>query len=314
MTLPAPAPAEPAAPVRSPRRRRWRRRLLILLGVLAALYAALWVVRLTRDYVPVAPRKFLAGGPLVFAHRGASALVAEHTMAGYKRALADGADVLELDVHLARDGAIVVSHDPTLERTFGVARVIAENDLASLRGALAEGRAGSDPAALLPTLDEVMAAFPGTRLNVELKADSAALADAVAAAIDRHGRADLVLVASFHGDVLERFRSASRGRVATSASLGEAARFYACFLLEVACRPDYEALQVPPRLRRGWPHFQLDTPEFISFAHRHGLAVHYWTIDDRAALERLLAAGADGVMTNDPALAAAARAARSTNR
>ncbi|HKE17239.1 MAG TPA: glycerophosphodiester phosphodiesterase family protein [Kofleriaceae bacterium] len=297
----------PARPPR--RRRRWRRRLAILAGVLAAAYGALWLVRLTRDVVPVRQRPFLNGGPLVIAHRGASGVESEHTISSYRRALADGAEVLELDVHRSRDGAIVVSHDATLERRFGVARAIADSDLPALRAELARRFPASDPATLLPTLDEVLAAFPEARLNIELKADSAALADAVAAAIERHGRADDVLVASFHGGALARFRASSHGRVATSASLREAARFYACYLLDVACRPEFEALQVPIRLRSSWPRFPLDSSDFIAFAHRHGLAVHYWTIDDPAEMTRLLAAGADGIMTNYPARAIAARAA-----
>jgi glycerophosphoryl diester phosphodiesterase len=301
--------SEPEPGGERPRRRRWRRRLLIVLGIFAAAYAALWIVRLSRDFVPVPERKFLAGAPLVIAHRGASALEVEHTITAYRRALTDGADVLELDVHRARDGAIVVSHDRSLARTFGVERVIADSDLAELRDALATQHSGEDPAVLLPTLDDVMAAFPGVRLNIELKADSAALADSVAALIERHGRHDQVLVASFHGDALERFRTASRGRVATSASMGEAARFYLCYLLDVPAHPSYEALQVPPRLRRGWPRFHLDSAGFVAFAHEHGLAVHYWTIDDEAEIRRLYAIGADGVMTNQPVLAARARAA-----
>lgn len=217
--------------------------------------------------------------------------------------------MLELDVHRARDGAIVVSHDRTLERTFQVQRVIAESDLAEMRGALATQHPGEDPAVLLPTLDEVMSAFPRVRLNIELKADSAALADAVAGLIDRHQAHDSVLVASFHDDALARFRVTSRGRVATSASMREAARFYLCYLLDVPAHPSYEALQVPPRLRRSWPRFRLDSADFVAFAHEHGLAVQYWTIDDEAEMRRLYAIGADGVMTNQPVLAVKARAA-----
>jgi glycerophosphoryl diester phosphodiesterase len=303
---------EQAAP--RARRRRWLRRLLAAAAVLAAAYGALWIVRWTRPFDPVPARPFLAGGPLVFAHRGASALAAEHTMGSYRRALDDGADVLELDVRLARDGAIVVSHDPTLERVLGVPRAIADHDLPSLRRELAARQPQADPATLLPTLDEVMSAFPGVRLNIELKDDSPALAGAVAAAIERHERGEDVLVASFHRDALARFRALTHRRVATSASLGEAAQFYVCYLFDVPCRPDYEALQIPPRLRRRWPHLRLDTAEFVAFAHRHGLAVHYWTIDDPAEMARLLAAGADGVMTNDPGRAAAACAARSAAR
>ena len=289
---------------------RWRRRLVVLLGVLAAAYGSLWLVRCTRDFEPVRQRPFLTGGPLVIAHRGASGVETEHTLSAYRCALDDGAEVLELDVHRSRDGSIVVSHDRNLERALGVPRAIADHDLRSLRAELGARYPAADPATLLPTLDEVMVAFPDARLNIELKADSAALADAVAASIERHGSAEKVLVASFHGDVLAHFRARTRGEVATSASLREAARFYACYLFDVPCRPDYEALQIPVRLRSSWPRFQLDSPEFVEFAHRHGLAVQYWTIDDPATMKRLLAAGADGIMTNHPARAAAVIAER----
>jgi glycerophosphoryl diester phosphodiesterase len=298
----------PASEVSARPRRRWRRVLAVLVGILATAYAALWLVRCSRDFVPVRERPFLAGGPLVIAHRGASAVETEHTLSAHRRALADGAEVLELDVHRSRDGAVVVSHDRDLRRALGVPRSIADNDLRELRAGLAARFPGTDPATLLPTLDEVMAAFPRTRLNIELKTDSAALADDVAAAIERHGRADDVLVASFHGDALDRFRARSRGRVATSAAMGEAARFYLCYLLDVPCRPEFEALQIPIRLRSGWPQLRLDGPEFIAFAHRHGLEVQYWTIDDAAVMARLFAAGADGIMTNVPARAVDVRA------
>jgi len=309
--VPAPADSDDRAPpIGRSRGRRWRRALGVAAAILLAAYAALWIVRAARDFVPVPARPVLAGGPLVIAHRGASASEAENSTGAYWRALADGADVLELDVQLSRDGAIVVSHDSTLTRALGVPMAIGESDLAALRAQLAAHHPGVNPAALLPTLDEVMEQFPRVRLNVELKTDSAALADAVAAAVERHGRADQVLVASFHGDALRRFRSASRGRVATSASMGEAARFYICYLLDVPARPDYEALQIPPRLRSSWPRFRLDSPAFVAFAHRHGLAVQYWTIDDEATIASLLGAGADGIMSNAPARAVAVRGTR----
>lgn len=83
MAEPQAAPAE----IRGKRPRRWRRRLIILIGVFAAAYAALWIVRLARDMGPVQSRRFLDGAPLVIAHRGASAVAAEHTITAYRRAL-----------------------------------------------------------------------------------------------------------------------------------------------------------------------------------------------------------------------------------
>jgi glycerophosphoryl diester phosphodiesterase len=286
--------------------------LLVLVLVLAAAYAALWVVRLTRSFGQVPRRAFLRtpAGPLVFAHRGASGEVAEHTMAAYRRALAEGADVLELDLHRAEDGALVVSHDGDLGRALGARLEIAEHDLAALRAGVAAAHPGQDPAELVPTLDDVVAAFPTARFNLELKADSEALAADVAAAVERHGAIDRVLVASFHGGALAAFRRASHGRVATSASTGEVARFLLCYLLDVPSHPDYEALQVPIAVRRSWPSVRLDTPGFVAFAHRHGLAVHYWTVDQPAELAHLVAIGADGLISNFPDRAVAARAER----
>lgn len=304
-----PAAPPPAAP--RPRRfRRLRRAAIVLLAVLAVAYAALWIVRLTRDLVPRAPRAALAGGPLVIAHRGASAVVAEHTLAAYRRALADGADVLELDVRLTSDGAVVVTHDRDLGRALAVERVVAEHDLAELRAAVAARHPGAAPAELLPTLDEVIAQFPAARLNVELKDEAPALVTAVAAAIERAGRQDAVVVASFHGDALDRFRAATGGRVATAAGPGEGARFFLCYVLDVPCRPAFDVLQIPPRLRARFPSLRLDDAAFIDFAHRHGLAVHYWTIDDEPTMRALLGRGADGVITNRPAAAVSVRTER----
>jgi glycerophosphoryl diester phosphodiesterase len=263
-------------------------------------------VRLTRDYPRVPARAFLAGGPLIIAHRGASLAEVEHSTAAYRRALAVGAEVLELDVHRARDGALVIAHDRDLGRALGVPMIVGEHDLAELRAAVAAAHPGVDPATLLPTLPEVLASFPSTRLNLELKDAGVALATDVAALLARGHDRDRVLVASFDGDALDAFRAASHGAVATSASPGEVARFLVCYLLEVPCRPAFEALQVPTSVRRSWPRLRLDRPRFIEFAHRHGLAVQYWTIDDAAEMAHLLAIGADGIMTDDPATVAVA--------
>lgn len=299
------APPTSRPPARRPRR-RLRRFALGLLIATALAHDALPIVRLLRGYRPVESRAYLAGGPLVIAHRGASAVVAEHTLASYRRAIGDGADVLELDLRLTADGLVALSHDRDLRRAHGVDLVIAQHDLAALRRAIADRHPELDPSERLPTLAEVMDAFPAARLNLELKDDSVALADAVAALIDRRGAHDRVLVASFRQDALDRFRRVSGGRVATSASPREAIGFYVCYLFEVPCRPAYHALQIPTRLRRGSPSIRFDGREFIAFAHRHGLAVHYWTVNDEDEMRRLIARGADGIITDVPARARAA--------
>lgn len=287
------------------RARRWRRRGLWALGVVATLYAALWVVRCTRDYVPVPERPFLAGTrPLIVAHRPASIATGEHTAAAFDDVQGESVDVLELDLRLTRDGQVVVAHDSNLVRTHQLALIVAQSDLDVLHDALGERYPDRSADEILMTLDSVLRRYPERRLNLELKSSDPGLAEAVARLIDRYERHDDVLVVSFSSDAMDRFREASRGRVATGASAGEAARFYVCYLLEVACRPDYEVLQIPPRLRSGWPSVRLDDASFLAFAHRHGLEVHYWTVNDEGTMRRLLEAGADGIMTDRPGLAA----------
>jgi glycerophosphoryl diester phosphodiesterase len=190
---------------------------------------------------------------------------------------------------------LVVAHDADLARVAGRNVVIAESTLAEL--SVAGERA---PLAL----EEVMEQFP-KRLNIEIKEDRPDVADALAAMIERRGRQQSVMVASFHCDVLERFREVTGHRVATSACGVEAVRFYLCYLLGIPARPHYVALQIPARAR-----VDLTRQEFIQFIHRHGLKVHYWTVDDEGEMARMLRAGADGIMTNRPDLLARVIASR----
>src|SRR5689334_9422050 len=110
---------------------------------------------------------FAASRPLVFAHRGGSALAPENTIAAFDNGLALGADGLELDVHLSRDAAAVVHHDPTLDRTTTLRGPIAERTVDEL------GRAG------VPRLADVLARYRDTRLILELKLNRPELAHAV---------------------------------------------------------------------------------------------------------------------------------------
>lgn len=284
------------------------------LGALAAIVGlaiALAIVRLVRDYEPVKPRPFLAGTePLIIAHRGASAHTTEHTLAAYEQAVAAGADVLELDLRLTADRVPVVAHDEDLDRPLDVPLPIARATVDELRRAVAKTHPDAEADTLLLTFDDVLAGFPDMRLNVELKDDGAALAAAVADRIVEHRAHERVLVASFHSRALRAFRDVAGERVATSAGTAEVIRFYGCYLVRLPCRPDYQALQIPPRPGP----LNLTSPRFLRFAERHGLAVHYWTINDPEELRSLLALGADGIMTDDPEAAVAARAALARDR
>ncbi len=232
---------------------------------------------------------FFAGLPPVLniAHRGASKLAPEHSLAAYELALRQGAHVLELDLRLTRDRALVVAHDPDLRRTHGLDAVFAALDLAELER-VAAGRA-------LLTLAGVFSSFPSARFNLELKDETLDAAWALAELVRERRMEGRVLVASGHAAVLAELRRATGGAVATSASTREALGYLACYWMDLSCRAAYSALQIPAVDWLG-----VTSACFVSRAHEQGLAVHYWTVDDADRMRALLGVGADGIMTNRP--------------
>jgi glycerophosphoryl diester phosphodiesterase len=236
-----------------------------------------------------APSAFFTGLPPVLniAHRGASLAAPEHTAAAYALALAQGADVLELDVHATLDGVLVISHDADLERAVGIAARIESlrwSELAALAGPKAPLR-----------LDDVLQRFPSTHFNLELKPHREDVAEALARLIEARALGERVIVASFDRDTLAAFRRASGGKVTTSAALEESVTFLLCYLMERRCVSPFELLQLPARFPL-W----LGTQAFNRYAHEQGLKVQYWTVDDPTRMRALIEAGADGIMTNRP--------------
>ncbi len=131
----------------------------------------------------------------MFAHRGGSALARENTIAAFDNGLALGADGLELDVHLSRDGVVVVHHDRMLERT------------TALRGPIAQQRADDLRRADVPTLAEVLSRYRDPRVIIEMKVNSPELAAATVAAIRRADAVDRVCLGSFGLRVLRAARA-----------------------------------------------------------------------------------------------------------
>ncbi len=245
--------------------------------------------------------------PLFFAHRGGSLLAPENTLVAFEKGLSYGADALELDVHMTRDGEIVVFHDPTLDRTTDGSGPIAARTLEELRRLDAGYRFTPDggqtypfrgQGVTIPTLAEVFTRFPETRINIEIKDSTPAREQRVWELIQQHQAEDRVMVGSFADASLRRFRALSGGRVATSAGAGEVRNFLLAALSHTTrmLRPAYDALQVPDTY--GW--IRVVSRTSVEAAHRLGLDVHVWTIDDPAAMEQLLHLGVDGLMSDRP--------------
>jgi glycerophosphoryl diester phosphodiesterase len=243
--------------------------------------------------------------PRLFAHRGASGTAPENTLEAFAEGLAAGADRLELDIHATADGEIVVFHDETLERTTNGRGLVRARTLAELKK-LDAGYNFRDESGRFPwrgkgvrvaTLAEVLEEFPGVPLNVELKYDDGKEAEAFFDVVDAHDARDRVLAAAFEDHIIQRLRHVGRD-VVTSLSAAEVAQFVGGCLTDNL--HDYvapgRALQVPPRHE----DIEIVTPAFVESAHRFGMEVHVWTINDEAEMERLLDLGIDGLMSDFP--------------
>lgn len=248
--------------------------------------------------------------PLVFAHRGGRALGPENTIAAFDRGLAAGADGLELDVHLSRDGQAVVIHDDRLDRTTDRAGAVADRTSAELARLNAGRRYGVDlehewtaGAEGVPTLAAVLARYD-VPLIIEMKADRPALADAVVAAV-RAARAEArVCLGSFATAVLEQARRLAP-EIPTSASRDEVKRAlrWAALRLGIGWRPPFSAFQLPERVGTT----TVVTKRFIRASHRGGRPVQVWTVNEEADMRRLLDWGVDGLITDHPAVAVRVR-------
>ena len=231
------------------------------------------------------------GGPLLaFAHRGGARhpdlLGRENTMVAFRHAWALGYRYLETDVHLTRDGVLVAFHDALLDRVSDGVGSIADLDTT----ALARVRVAGEE---VPSLAEVVDAFPEARFNLDLKAD--AVVEPLATFVLERGLHDRVLVGSFSSRRLHRFRALVGPRVPTSAAPLEVAA-YVVLPGRLAHRlaPRVAALQVPHRVQ-GLP---VASARLVRRAHAVGVQVHVWTVDDPDEMRLLLDRGVDGLMTD----------------
>jgi glycerophosphoryl diester phosphodiesterase len=245
--------------------------------------------------------------PVNLAHRGASALAPENTIEAFRLAVEAGAGGLELDVHMTRDGHIVVIHDATVDRTTNGSGAISEMTLDELRrldaghdfspdGGPTRPYRGRD--VRVPTLREVLEGFPVVALNIEIKADTPGIEETVLGLLREANALGRTLVVSTPHEIVKRFRKVSGGHVSTGASRWEIGVFYVSsrFRLERLVRPAYDALQVPLR-HRGIP---VVTPRFVRAAHARGVRVDAWTINQADEMRRLLDLGVDVIMTDRP--------------
>lgn len=233
------------------------------------------------------------GHVLAFAHRGGAYHPdiegLENTMAAFRHAAALGYQYLETDVHLTADGVLLAFHDDVLDRVTDQKGAVRELTLADVRRARIGGREQ------VPTLVDLLDAFPEACFNIDIKSDDAV--EPLARLVRERNLWDQVLIGSFSRRRIQRFRALTEGRVPTSADPWQVVAFRLSPSVRIArllAGPDFAAFQVPHRRRR----LTVVTPGFVRRAHAAGHQVHVWTIDDPAEMVALLDRGVDGLFTD----------------
>ncbi|HEY3064241.1 MAG TPA: glycerophosphodiester phosphodiesterase family protein [Methylomirabilota bacterium] len=238
----------------------------------------------------------------VAAHRGGAGAWPENSLAAFRNALALGADFVETDVHLTRDGDVVVLHDATLDRTTTGHGAVGETeraDLAALRLRTRDGGATDEP---IPTLAALLDLLRPHRaeLLLEIKTDAAhrpypGIEERVLARLRERGLAPRTIVMAFEAGTLTRIRALDPA-VRTALLVGRS---------ELDTRaPDAAARQARAA---GATHVGIDhralTAEVVGSARAQGLSVMAWTVNDEASVRRVLGLGVDVVITDRPDLA-----------
>lgn len=226
-------------------------------------------------------------GPIAFAHRGGAGDEPENTLPAFEAAVRLGYRYLETDVHATADGVVVAFHDDTLDRVTDGSGVIGELPWSEVRSALVDGRAP------VPRLDELLAAFPRQRFNLDPKHD--AVVGPLLGVLARYDALDRVCVGSFSDRRLAEIRRRAGPGLCTS--LGPRGIAVLRGRLR-ALRLDGQCAQVPVAVGGR----VLVDDGFVATAHRRGLAVHVWTVDEPDEMHRLLDLGVDGIMTDRPAV------------
>ena len=228
-------------------------------------------------------------GPIPVAHRGGAAEQPENTMAAFAAAVALGYRYVETDVHATADGVLLAFHDHTLDRVTDMTGEVAALPYAKVRSARVSGQ----PIALL---EDVLGTWPALRVHVDAKHPAAV--DPLVAVVDKTAAHDRVCLGSFSDRRVARLRRLSRGRVCTWMGRREILSLRAASLGLPTPRSPAGCTQIP--VRQGW--LPLLDDRLVRVAHRRGIAVHVWTINDGDDMERLLDLGVDGILSDRPTL------------
>ena len=207
-------------------------------------------------------------------------------MPAFEYAVNLGYRYIETDVQVTSDGVLAAFHDFNLKRTCDVDRNVRDMTWREVSAARVDG------VAPIPTLEELLGAWPDLRVNIDCKTDAAV--PALVSALRRTNSLSRVNVGAFSDSRIRRLRGLLGADLCTALGPGEVARLRYGAMSKTAAR----TAQVP--VRQG--PLVVVTPKFVTRAHRLGVQVHVWTIDDPAEMHRLLDMDVDGIMTDKPGI------------
>ena len=286
-----------------------KRRAFAFFILLIILILALLAV-LTPD-APSKPYYASIQPPLVIAHQGGDGIRPGDTMLAFENAAQLGADVLEMDAHITKDGQIVLMHDEKVDRTTNGTGLIENLTLAELKKLDAAYQWSNDSGKTfpyrgqgiqVPTLEQLFQKFPQMRYVIEIKLTQNPIDKPLCGLIRKHNMQDKVVIASFHDKAMQMFRQTCP-EVATSASRGEVTKFVLLskVFLSGLVAPQYQSIQ-PPYDPKESMNIPIMTKRFIREVHAKNLKVEPWTVDDPELMKQYIQWGADGIMTDRPDL------------
>jgi glycerophosphoryl diester phosphodiesterase len=289
------------------------RKTRIGLGVVILLAVLYGTLAWRAQPVPEHPFFTQQDGVMVIAHQGGEWLRPSNTLVAFDHAVELGVDVLEMDIHQTKDGVIVLMHDATVDRTTDGSGAIKEMTFAEIRELDAGTYWTDDDGATypyrgqgiqVPTLAEMFQRYPDMRMNIEIKQETPSMVRPFCQLIHDYNMQGQILVATFHQATVKEFR-AECPDVITSMVEPEIQLFFGLNVayLGALFQAPGTAFQVP--LTSSLPvigEVDVITERFVRVAHSHNIQVHAWTINETAEMERLIALGVDGIITDRPDL------------
>lgn len=245
--------------------------------------------------------------PLVIAHRGGSTYP-ENTILAFQHATEIGVDIIEFDIHMTKDGHLVVIHDDTVDRTTNGTGAVGSFSLEKLKqldaGYSFAGLEGNFPyrnqGVTIPTVREVFEQFPSSYMNIEIKAQYPNIEETLWELIKEYKLENKVLLSSFNQNIITKFNEVTNGKVAIGGGKKEVTKLVLLqkFFLGNFYYPKVDVIQIPTEANR----FNLADRKLIRRVSNLNMKTLYWTINDEAEMKKLLMLGADGIITDNPDL------------